>query len=106
MRKAVIDTQVTKDRDRVDRHDPRSGGRAIRWGKVRHTHHSDQDSATRYITCWHRSLTSKMMDLQLRERKICGIHFSGKQEDWMMWLRQFMAKARKLQYKDILTGDQ
>eukprot|EP00428_Durinskia_dybowskii_P019457 CAMPEP_0170210852 /NCGR_PEP_ID=MMETSP0116_2-20130129/5036_1 /TAXON_ID=400756 /ORGANISM="Durinskia baltica, Strain CSIRO CS-38" /LENGTH=76 /DNA_ID=CAMNT_0010461375 /DNA_START=100 /DNA_END=326 /DNA_ORIENTATION=- len=30
--------------------------------------------------------------------------FSGKQEDWQVWSEQFLARARRKGYKDILKG--
>ena len=38
------------------------------------------------------------------EKAIRIIPFSGKEEDWRMWSRKFLARARLKEYKDVLTG--
>ena len=38
------------------------------------------------------------------EKAIRIIPFSGKESDWRMWSRKFLARARLREYKDILTG--
>ena len=45
----------------------------------------------------------RMKDKEVKVQKI--IKFSGKTEDWEVWKAKFLARARRLKYKDILTGD-
>ena len=39
-----------------------------------------------------------------KELSIKVIPFSGKQEDWETWEEKFLARARRMKYKDLLTG--
>ena len=39
------------------------------------------------------------------ERAIRVLPFSGKKEEWNMWSKKFLARAKKLGYRDILTGE-
>ena len=39
-----------------------------------------------------------------KEKTIRIIPFSGKEEDWRMWSRKFLARAKVQEYKEILTG--
>ena len=41
---------------------------------------------------------------ETKEKTIRIIPFSGKEDDWRMWSRKFLARARVQEYKDILTG--
>ena len=47
--------------------------------------------------------SNKMTDKQ-EEKSICVLTFSGKDEDWDMWSKKFLAMAQRKKYKDILTG--
>ena len=38
------------------------------------------------------------------ERAIRVIPFNGKKEAWNMWSKKFLARAKKLGYRDILNG--
>ena len=40
------------------------------------------------------------------EKMIRIIPFSGKEEDWRMWSRKFLARAKMREYKEILTGSE
>ena len=44
-----------------------------------------------------------MKDKEVKVQKI--IKFSGETEDWAVWKAKFLARARRLKYKVILTGD-
>ena len=39
------------------------------------------------------------------ERAIWAFPLSGKKEEWNMWSKKFLARAKKLGYRDILTGE-
>ena len=50
-----------------------------------------------------RSNKHKIMSSEA-ERAIRVIPFSGKREAWNMWSKKFLARAKKLGYRDILNG--
>ena len=39
------------------------------------------------------------------EKAIRVLPFSGKREEWNMWSKKFLARAKKLGYRHILKGD-
>ena len=40
------------------------------------------------------------------EKSIKIIHFSGKKDEWQVWSEKFLARARRKNYKGILTGSE
>ena len=38
------------------------------------------------------------------EKSIRALTFSGKDEDWDMWSKKFLAMAQRKKYKNVLTG--
>ena len=47
---------------------------------------------------------SDKMTNEQEEKSIRVLTFSGKDEDWDMWSKKFLAMAQRKKYKDILTG--
>ena len=45
----------------------------------------------------------KMVNNQ-EEKSIRILTFSGKDEDWDMWSKKFLAMAQRKKYKNVLTG--
>ena len=44
------------------------------------------------------------MSTEETEKSYCILPFSGKHDDWRMWSRKFLARAKMKKYKDVLTG--
>ena len=44
------------------------------------------------------------MSTEETEKSYRVLPFSGKHDDWHMWLRKFLARAKLKKYKDVLTG--
>ena len=44
--------------------------------------------------------------MQVDEKPIRVIAFSGKQQDWTMWEEKFLARANKKGYKKLLVGSE
>ena len=44
------------------------------------------------------------MTEEQEEKSIRVLTFSGKDEDWDMWSKKFLAIAQRKKYKDVLTG--
>ena len=40
----------------------------------------------------------------LEQKSIKVIEFTGKDKDWKIWLRKFLAQANRKGYKGLLTG--
>mmetsp|Transcript_11032 Transcript_11032/g.16141 ORF Transcript_11032/g.16141 Transcript_11032/m.16141 type:complete len:162 (+) Transcript_11032:416-901(+) len=44
------------------------------------------------------------MSSSLKQKSIKVIEFSGKEKDWKIWSRKFLAQANRKGYKNLLTG--